>query len=182
MARHEFPDPGDAAERPDGSAGVAGGTPSGSAGPGVEGVREPDRLTVELPLPPYGCSPNAHAHHFKRHRAVNSYRKACSVAFASARNKAGWKMAEQVVVHVSYRAARVYCKRDFTYHPKDEDNARAALKGAFDAMVDTNIVSSDAHGKVRWGRFTMVTALRDLQRLGLTHGVTLTIERGWPAN
>jgi hypothetical protein len=152
----------------------------------VEGVRgspgAPGHLVVELPLPPSQASPNARGHWGKRARATSSYRHACGFLAIAARNAAEWAIPKTATIHVSYRSARIYCKRDNTYHPKDEDNARAALKGAIDALKDAGVILSDAHGRLRWGQFNLITRLRDMRRLGLTNGVTFTIEPGWPGN
>lgn len=99
-----------------------------------------------------------------------------------ARNAQGWVKAPRVTVHAVYCTCREYAKRDGTYHPKDEDNARASLKAAIDALKDAGIVDNDSHAKVRWGEFTMITALRPMLKAGLKNGLTLTVVPEWPTN
>jgi hypothetical protein len=150
----------------------------------VEGVRGHDgaaSISFALPIPPAVASPNLRSHWGTKARKIAAYRGTCAYLMIVERNKIRWQQLDRAIVDVEYYAARDYCKRDNTYHPRDEDNARAALKSAFDALKDARIIGSDAKDRLRWGTFTLITQRRQLERLGLSHGVTLKVSP-WPPN
>lgn len=133
---------------------------------------KPLAFTVQLPLPPDALSPNARKHWRAKARATSAYRTTCAWSIRSAIPK-GWDWTAPVVVDVEYRAHRG-CDG---YHPRDEDNARASLKAAMDALRDAGAIASDAKDRLRWGDFTLITTARELERRRQGVGITLTVRR-----
>ncbi len=129
-------------------------------------------FTAELPLPPSTLSPNERAHWAVKAKAVRIYREACAFILHAAKPQQ-WDRRHPVIVDVQYRAHRG-CGG---FHPRDEDNARSALKAAFDAFKDAGVVLSDAKRKVRWGSFELVTTEREIDRMQAKPGVTVTVRQ-----
>jgi hypothetical protein len=129
-----------------------------------------ERFTAEVPLPPIECSPNGRFHWGAKSRAVKDYRFSCRVLYMNAKRK--WKTLERAVVVIEYRVHR----GAEGYHPKDEDNARAACKVLIDALKDAGLIRSDAKDSLRWGDFRLLTTERDVKRTGKPAGITVTVE------
>lgn len=103
------------------------------------------------------------------------------LAYVGARPR-DWDWAGRFVVDVQYRAHRKPCDLAYKpdtrpYHPKDEDNARAALKAAMDALRDAGVIQTDAKDRFTWGRFELLTTEPDVKRTGKPRGVTVTVRR-----
>lgn len=101
---------------------------------------------------------------------MKGYRDACAWAFVASK-PIGWK-AGPVVLDIEYRVHRGIAG----YKPKDEDNARSALKNAVDGGRDAGIFFSDSHRNVRYGKFGLITTQRDVERAG-GPGVFVTVRR-----
>lgn len=93
-------------------------------------------ITVVLPLPPGGLSPNSRPHWGKKARAVKQYRTDAGLACRAAMNaqgvEGGWVAAS--VLPVFYHASR---------RRRDADNHGAALKAAYDGLVDAGLLVDD---------------------------------------
>lgn len=132
------------------------------------------RFAVDLPLPPAAVSPNARVHWSARSRAVKGYRGECAWLILKAAKSARFPRPSTtaVVLHVEYRCARgaggAVCH--------DEDNARACLKSAVDALVSAGVVETDSKKWVSWGRFNLITTKRAAAWKARGDGVTITIE------
>ena len=129
-------------------------------------------FTAEIPLPPDGLSPNARLHWAQKAKATRLYREACAWIFREALPKP-WDKRLAVKVDVQYRA----CRGCNGYHPRDEDNARASLKAAFDALKDAGAVASDAKRRLTLGEFSLLTTARELKQSDLKPGITLTVRQ-----
>lgn len=101
-------------------------------------------IRLTLPLPPEGCSPNDRVHWRTKAKAVREYRSraAAEGRRIPASKRPRWERAETEVVF--YFAVR---------RRRDEDNAAARLKPAWDGIADAGIVVNDSgltHGKPRF--------------------------------
>lgn len=92
-------------------------------------------LTITILLPPKELSPNARCHWAKKAKAVKRYRElahGCTLEALAGRRKPRWKSAE-VVIRGYFPTAR----------KPDADNFLAALKAAFDGIVDAGVLVDD---------------------------------------
>lgn len=93
-------------------------------------------IRLTLPLPPKGCSPNGRGHWSTKAKAIAEYRNRAEME-ARRRIPAGerpkWERAET--------AAVFYFATD---RRRDEDNAAASLKAAWDGIAAAGIVANDA--------------------------------------
>jgi hypothetical protein len=131
----------------------------------------PDRITIELPLPPKALSPNPRRGGAwqSKARAVKQYRATCAQLLALAVRGA---LEPPVIWHQDYFASR----RDSAlglYHPQDEENAIGATKAARDAMKDARIVQSDARKNVKLGTCRLFSTARECKGPGR---VVVTLE------
>lgn len=124
---------------------------------------------AEVDLPPNALSPNARVHWAAKARTVKGYRRQCATVFRQARHPL-W-IPGPVEIEIEYRAFRG-CGG---YHPKDEDNARAACKSLLDGMRDADVIWSDAKSHVRWGAFRLITTRRAIGDRGA--GITVLLRR-----
>jgi hypothetical protein len=129
-------------------------------------------FTAQLDLPPAILSPNVTGAHWSaKTSAIRAYRKACWVAFWSARPSA-W-VRGPVELEVEYR-----CPRGSNgYVAYDVQNAMAAMKAGIDALVDAGVVETDSHHNVRWGRFTLITRADEMRARGKHPGITIIVSR-----
>jgi hypothetical protein len=145
---------------------------------------------AEIPLPPKELSPNERLHWAAKNRATHAYREACGWAYKKAlgdaimagrvlRLEAGstaidGQRPKKLILDVEY-----YCtRRSGGYHPKDEDNARASLKAAIDALKDVGVIESDAKDRLTWGAFKLVTTARGVGKRHPGVVVMLTVADG----
>lgn len=126
-------------------------------------------FTAELPLPPDELSPNKRSHWAAKARATKAYREACAWAFKAAMPKS-WQPCA-VVIDVEYRAHRA-CGG---YHPRDLQNAVAALKAGVDGAIDAAVIPSDGRRWLAWGMFDLIATKRDLA--GRAVGVSVCVRR-----
>lgn len=104
--------------------------------------------TVELPLPPKGCSKNVRRHWTIRHNANQSYRACCALLYRIAKIPA----LGQVRLSLEfYNGGRVVGVDDGLYRPLDDANAIASFAAAQDALVDAGVVLSDSSKYVKQG-------------------------------
>jgi hypothetical protein len=130
-------------------------------------------------LPPSGLSPNARLHWRVKAKIIDAYRTMCGVEFRNRRRITGWSAPQVAELEVEYRVHRGAwlpgTKPEWRpYHPKDEDNARASLKAACDALKDAGIIASDAKARLKWGEFRLFTTQREVERHGRV-GVTFVV-------
>ena len=97
----------------------------------------PESVTIVLPLPKKVLSPNCAVAtpggRFAKAAAVKRYRQlACEAVKAEDIETAPWKKAAV--------AAKFYFQ---TNHRRDQDNAMASLKAAYDGIVDAGLVIDD---------------------------------------
>lgn len=125
-------------------------------------------VTLEIPLPPRGCSSNGpHGYWAGSNAARQEYR---ADAFYAAREKRAPKLCGLVRVSVvCYTAPGRIPGR---YRPKDEQNLISALKSAIDGLVDAAVIEGDDAERLTWGR----TELRAPDRSEGRAGVVITLE------
>lgn len=129
-------------------------------------------LTINLPLPPKGCSVNTHTHWRVRHRATKQYRADAELAAKAAFRES--KVAIPLppcTMHITYyNGAR---GQDACYRPKDEDNAIAAIKAAKDGFTDAGLWEDDTSRHVRMGEIKL---LQTMKEHGGRAGVVVRVE------
>lgn len=95
-------------------------------------------ITITIPYPAAGLSPNARTHHQALARLKKRYRLDCGIAALAAIRAAG--------LDKSLPWGRAIVTPRF-YNPvsrqRDRDNALAQLKAAIDALADARIVAND---------------------------------------
>lgn len=104
--------------------------------------------TVELPLPPKGCSKNVRRHWRVRHKANANYRADCALLYRVA------KIPALPAVRLSlafYNGGRVVGVDDGLYRPLDDANAIASFAAGQDALVDAGVIPNDSRKYVRQG-------------------------------
>jgi len=124
----------------------------------------PDRLEFFIPLPPYELSINDRKHWKVKASYTQGYREECGFACVRALRSTGISHFRECIVHARYvlikgdsvLTATKYVERKGAnqrefYQPRDEDNARAALKAAQDGFMDAGLAVSDAHHNVHHG-------------------------------
>lgn len=94
------------------------------------------KITVSVPLPPNELSPNGRAHWAAAHREKRRQKLS---AWAQATEAVGgapprWEHA---------RVTTTYYVRDKRGLKRDEDNALASLKAAFDGIAEAGVVAND---------------------------------------
>ena len=104
-----------------------------------------ETVTVVLSLPPAGLSPNSRLHWAAKARLTRAYRE---LAHAATRAAGGWKRHWPRAI----ATARFFFR---TPRRRDEDNARASLKAAFDGMVDAGLLVGDTAAHLTHGRPVM---------------------------
>lgn len=99
---------------------------------------------VEIPLPPRSCSSNRRGYWGGHVSARAQYRGDCATIF---RHSFKEPFVGRITVHAGFYLGKIPLERQGVradiYRPKDVDNAVAALKSVFDAMVDACIVPDD---------------------------------------
>ena len=123
------------------------------------------KYTIELPLPPKACSPNASVVWQRRANARRNYRTECKMLYRAHL----WSFAQQADalaakgsrghflcpngVTLSYeffQAQKAF--KDGRARFRDADNALAAMKAAQDALMDACIISCDSAEIAQIGR------------------------------
>ena len=127
-------------------------------------------VSLTLPLPPRGCSPNldSHRHWRLRSRGRGEYRMAAKLhLMQGARGvKAG-----KVRISCAFWCGKVLPRDDF-YRPKDEANGIASLKAMVDGFVDAGLVPDDDAKHVTWGS----CQIHGIKESGRKSCVEVTIE------
>lgn len=114
---------------------------------------ENQRCTFYVPhLPDVALSPNGRVHWAERRYAAKELRKIGQAYMLEALRGTAFHP-NRARITVEYRHGG-FRGRDTYYRPKDEDNAKAALKSFFDGIIDTGILPSDdrrylEHGPTR---------------------------------
>ena len=94
-------------------------------------------LTITLPLPAAGLSPNSRLHWAAKSRLVRDYRGAAAIVTRDAMNRAkikgGWERA--TVRPVFYKRVN---------RRADADNALSSLKAAIDGLADAGLIRDDS--------------------------------------
>lgn len=108
-------------------------------------------ITFTLPLPPKACKPGSRGHWATRARAAKSYRQAGKIACLCGMGKERPRF-EKAEIEYDFYLARI--PGADAYHPRDDDNARAAMKAAQDGFTDAGIFLADDAKRVK------VTAVR----------------------
>jgi len=101
-------------------------------------------LTINLPfLPPKACSPNWRGHWSGKAQAVKRFRQDCCAWMVSQRNTlSGFTPFRECSIDITFHV------RDQRY-VMDDDNARATLKAAQDALIDAGIVEGTSDRGIR---------------------------------
>lgn len=137
----------------------------------VEQMAKEGEIVFVLPLPPKKVSPNGRGHWAGKARAVKAYREQCT-ALMRATHEAPFPPGRVVIDLEFYLCRPVSDKTSF--YPRDEDNARGAMKAAQDALKDAAIIPGDGKKYVRVGHTTLYTRAKEHQ--GFTC-VVMTIRR-----
>ena len=99
---------------------------------------QPEVLRITIPLPSPKLSPNARCHYQAKARAVKKYRMDCGLATRDAMNRSRIKSFPWNTA----KATPVFFHRQ--RRNRDQDNATASLKAAFDALADAGVIANDA--------------------------------------
>lgn len=118
-------------------------------------------LVFVLPLPPKKISPNARGHWRPKADAVKQYRRQCAAAMLT-QVQSRFSDSARVVVDLEFYLCRLHDDAT-SYYPKDEDNARAAMKAAQDALKDVGIIPGDGKKHVAVGRTILRTNAKEHQ-------------------
>jgi hypothetical protein len=121
-----------------------------------------ESVQIEIPLPPIQLSPNARfmsMHWSQRSKWRKQYRRSVGFAITAAK-VAPVKM--PVVIDADFYLCRAVGDES-NYYPKDEDNARASIKSAQDALVDTGIIEKDSRKSVKVGQTRLHATKREHQ-------------------
>ena len=102
-------------------------------------------ISFEIPLPPRMLSPNARGHWAKKSRAVKAYREAGKIGCLCGMGRTRPRY-ERIEIEYDFYLRRI--PGADCYYPRDEDNARSAMKPAQDGFVDAGIVVSDSAERV----------------------------------
>lgn len=115
-------------------------------------------LVFVLPLPPQVISPNGRGHWAKKSRAVRQYREQCANLMRATHQPP--LSPGRVVIDLEFYLCRVANDRTSLY-PRDEDNARGAMKAAQDALKDAALIAGDGKDFVRMGKTTLYTQAKE---------------------
>lgn len=115
-------------------------------------------LVFVLPLPPQVISPNGRGHWAKKSRAVRQYREQCANLMRATHQPP--LSPGRVVIDLEFYLCRVVNDRTSLY-PRDEDNARGAMKAAQDALKDAALIAGDGKDFVRMGKTTLYTQAKE---------------------
>ncbi len=113
-------------------------------------------LTIHLPLPPKGCSPNEHSHWRIRAKATKEYREAAFMAGFGIHQTPEWEPIRPVRLLATFDmgpstfGGPLGFTRTHLYRPLDAANAIGSLKAAIDGLVDAGMTPSDSHEWVHW--------------------------------
>ncbi len=146
-------------------------------------MNEASTVTVTIPLPPQGASPNPkRSRWWEKSEAAAAYRSStCLLATTELRKiglKSGQVYAKRVRVSSEWwmggKIIRVGRKTisDGLYRPKDQGNAIGALKAAYDGLVDAGLILDDQDPFLEVGR----TVLHKRKDSGDRCEIVLTIE------
>jgi Holliday junction resolvase RusA-like endonuclease len=130
----------------------------------VERTANPGEKVFVLPLPPKKLSPNGREHWRYKAQAVKAYRGSCAEWFQSQMH--GIKRSDlpgfqnRVVIDLEFYLCRLKGDESL-YYPKDEDNARSAMKAAQDALKDAGIIPGDGKRLVKVGSTTLYTRAKE---------------------
>ncbi len=95
----------------------------------------PDEITITLDLPPKQLSPNSRTHWRPRALATKRYKESAQMCAIAAKDGERFE----------WQKASAKCSFYFPdARRRDEDNARASLKAAFDGIVKAGILADDS--------------------------------------
>lgn len=118
-------------------------------------------IVFVLPLPPKELSPNGRSYWRKKAEAVKKYRETCATLMR--RSNQG-SIPGRVVIDLDFYLCKV-ANDKHSYYPRDEDNARAAMKAAQDALKDAGVIQGDGKKHVRVGSTRLRTTEKEHERL-----------------
>lgn len=124
----------------------------------VEREAKDGELVFVLPLPPIESSPNWRGYWAVKAMAVKTYRQQC----AALMSESGKAFTGRVIVDLEFYYCRVQGDKKSCYS-KDEDNARASMKAAQDALKDAGIIPGDGKKFVQMGKTTLYTRAEEHQ-------------------
>jgi hypothetical protein len=127
-------------------------------------------MTLTIPLPPSGCSPNTYKHWRVVAKAKKEYREAARLICLSILGREVWR--SPIKIHATFDMGPSPTKQ-LLYRPRDIANAISSLKSAVDGFVDAGLVPDDSHQWVSWGDITLN---RNAKAHGGRCGVTIRIE------
>jgi len=130
----------------------------------VEREAKPGEIVFVLPLPPEKISPNGRGHWGAKARAVKAYRDQCAWIMRQWRiNHTEAQLIQgRVIIDLEFYLCRLANDKT-NYYPKDEDNARGAMKAAQDALKDAEIISGDGKRLVGIGETKLYTRAKEHQ-------------------
>lgn len=113
---------------------------------------------VWFPLPPKGARghTNGRAHQFRAAALTKRYKADCALLWRNALHKRDVRATPGATVEIRWCDGRRPPYDDGLYRPRDEDNARAALKPCADAMAEAGVVPVDTRKHVSWATVTFV--------------------------
>lgn len=125
-------------------------------------------LEFIAPLPPEDCSPNAHVHWRRKHKAAKPYREEAAILFRALGK--GWTPGKVRLSFVFFCGPTI----DKRYRPLDCENALSSVKPLIDGFVDGGMCPSDSYKWVSIGSIEIRRTVKDCQ--GKAH-IHITIER-----
>lgn len=120
-------------------------------------------IVFVLPLPPKKISPNGRGKHWGgKARAVKAYREQCAWIMKQwrFRHTEAELIQGRVIVDLEFYLCRLAGDKA-SYYPKDEDNARGAMKAAQDALKDAEIIAGDGKRLVGIGKTKLYTRAKE---------------------
>ena len=130
-----------------------------------------DRLEFIAPLPPGDCSPNAHVHWRRKHKAAKPYREEAAILFRALGK--GWNPGKVRLSFVFFCGPTI----DKRYRPLDCENALSSVKPLIDGFVDGGMCPSDSYKWLSIGSIEIRRTKRDCE--GKAH-IQITVERVEP--
>jgi Holliday junction resolvase RusA-like endonuclease len=125
----------------------------------IQRVANEGEQVIVLALPFAELSPNARCHWAAKARKVKEYRQLAAWVMKLAKLT---PVDGRVLIDLEFYLCRVDDGK-FFYYPKDEDNARAAMKAAQDALKDAGIVAGDGKKNVGVGATKLYTKAKEHQ-------------------
>jgi len=125
-------------------------------------------LTLTVPLPPAGCSPNWRGHWAAKAKDVSLYRADGLVAGKQALNSAEgklWDPNKLTTISAVFFAHRSQFP-DGAARPTDDDNCWSCIKPVRDGLRDAGLFKDDSKQYVAMGTMTIYRDKKTVEKMG----------------